>query len=275
MLHHLDTSLKQLFADPAAPEALRAAQVSFATPKEGGSLSKKTLSLFMHEVRENTALRDSEPVLRRVGDGYERSRAPLRADCAYLVTAWSTLEGDQAVAEEHELLGLALAWLARFPSIPAQHLPPELKGQPYPPPALVAQLEAGRQSNEFWSALGIPPRPSFSLVVTMALDLATPLEVGPPVIEVVNRYAINGVTVEVIHFGGRVLGAGGRPLAGATVALPGGATAHTEGGGRFLLPRPEGTSALLQISAPGYVPAEWSFDLTGPITEREFTLTPK
>lgn len=275
MLHHLDTALKQLFADQQAPVALHSTAVSFLTPKDGGNLSKKTLNLFMHEVRENTALRDSEPVLRRVGDGYERNRPPLRADCAYLVTAWSTFENELGVAEEHELLGSALTWLSRFPTIPGKYLPNELKDQPYPPPTLVAQLDAGRQSSEFWSALGIAPRPSFSLVVTLALDLATPLEVGPPVTTVANQYEINGVIVEMVHFGGRVLGKAGRPLAGATVALPGGATARTDGGGRFLLPHPAGSNVLLQVSAAGYVPAEWAFDLAGPISKREITLTPK
>jgi hypothetical protein len=46
---------------------------------------------------------------------------------------------------------------------------------------MVAQMDGDRRSGEFWSALGIAPRPSFSLVVTIALDLAAAVEAGPPV----------------------------------------------------------------------------------------------
>ena len=76
----------------------------------------------------------------------------------------------------------ALAWLSRFPTIPAPFFQGSLIGQSFPPPTLVAQLEGGKSVAEFWSALGIVPRPSFNLVATIALDLQVQTPEGPPVV---------------------------------------------------------------------------------------------
>ena len=42
--------------------------------------------------------------------------------------------------------------------------------QPYPLAAMVAQTREGQPMGEFWTALGVPPRPAFSLTVTIAVD---------------------------------------------------------------------------------------------------------
>ncbi len=85
------------------------------------------------------------------------------------------------VAEEHRLLGQTLRWLSRFGTIPENYFQGSLLGQPFPPPTLVAQMEGKHNLAEFWSALGIAPRPAFTLVVTIAMELDDSVSEGPPV----------------------------------------------------------------------------------------------
>ena len=97
---------------------LREADVSFETPDKEYAPDRTTLNLFLHEVSENRDLRDPEPIYTLEQGTYKRRTPPLRIDCCYLVTAWSSKSGAQRAAEEHQLLGQALAWLSRFGTIP-------------------------------------------------------------------------------------------------------------------------------------------------------------
>jgi Pvc16 N-terminal domain/Carboxypeptidase regulatory-like domain len=169
----LDASLAAVLADGTAPNEVRTADVSFAVPDKDFAPAEPTLDLFLHEVQENRALRDDAPILDRLPTGgWESQRAPMRVDCTYLVTAWSPKSGALRAAEEHRLLGRTLLWLGRFPVIPDPYLrgmlttPP----QPYPLATTVAQTREGQSMGEFWTALGIAPRPAFSLTVTIALQ---------------------------------------------------------------------------------------------------------
>lgn len=131
----------------------------------------------MHDVRENRELRDPQPV-RAVADGQVTvALPPLRVNCSYLVTTWSEVDAAPRVAVEHRLLGEALAWLARFGTVPERFLQGRLVDQPYPPPTLVAQLAGQQEVGEFWHSLGIAPRPTFTVTVTvaLALDAVTPV----------------------------------------------------------------------------------------------------
>jgi hypothetical protein len=128
--------------------------------------------------------RDPEPIIRQVGSDFFRRLPPLRVDCVYLVTTWSNQAGAAGVAEEHQLLGQALAWLSHFPVIPAGFLQGSLAvpAQPFPPPTLVAQMEDGKSAGEFWSALGSVPRPAFHVAVTISIDLGLETPAGPGVV---------------------------------------------------------------------------------------------
>ena len=107
-----------------------------------------------------------------VGNGYTARLPSLRVDCTYLVTAWSAQSGGLKAAEEHRLLGLALQWLSRFPVVDESFLRGSLKTppQPYPLSTVVAQAQEGRSNGEFWSALGVPPRPAFPVTVTVTVE---------------------------------------------------------------------------------------------------------
>jgi hypothetical protein len=254
MFDNLDETLKHLLDADAAPAALRDAEVSFATPERGFAPQQATINLFLHEVRENAALRDPAPIVELKDGVYQSRRPPLRVDCAYMVSAWSNEAAAAKVVEEHRLLGLAFAWLSRFPTIPAEHLQGALVGQPFPPPALVAQLDGDRRNGEFWSALGTPPRPSFSLVVTIALDLDAAVAAGRPVTGLAGSFgAGERGPQQPPRIGGRVLSAAGGPIPGALIEAPNhDLQAQTDAGGRFLLPWPGAASFSVRASALGF-----------------------
>lgn len=182
MLSDLDDTLAAILNDNAAPTELRNADVSFETPDRAYGPGQPTVNLFLFEVQENRQLRDPEPVYERVGTQLVRQPAPLRVDCSYLVTAWSNDMAAARTAAEHLLLSQSLLWLSRFPIIPAGFLQGDLVDQPFPPPALVAQMDGTKNAGEFWTALGQPPRPSFNVVVTIAMSLDLPFPEGPPVV---------------------------------------------------------------------------------------------
>jgi hypothetical protein len=182
MIRDLDDTLKAILDDPASPTELRNADVSFEAPDKGFAPAQATVNLFLYEVKENRELRDPVPITEKVGDIFVRRRPPVRADCTYIATTWSSQVGAAKVAEEHRLLSQALLWLSRFPIIPVGFLQGSLINPPFPHPTMVAQMDGNKNAGEFWSALGIPPRPAFYLTVTIAMNLGIQVPEGPPVV---------------------------------------------------------------------------------------------
>jgi hypothetical protein len=231
----LDASLVAVLGATGAPAEVSAADVSFAVPDKDFAPGQATLDLFLHEVQENRALRDETQYLRRLdAGGWQGSRGPLRVDCTYLVTAWSQKSGGLKTAEEHRLLGLALLWLAGFPTIPEPFLQGALRNplQPFPLATNVAQTREGQSMGEFWTALGISPRPAFSLTITLALQPFPALETYPDVSELHLRTGLSSDPV----LQGRVLDPALAAVPGATVRLVEAArtaTADADGGYHF------------------------------------------
>jgi hypothetical protein len=214
----LDASLGALLADAGAPAEVRTADVNFAAPDKDFAPGQPTLDLFLHEVQENRALRDVTPILQPVpAAGWQSERPPLRVDCTYLVTAWSPKSGALRAAEEHRLLGRALLWLGRFPVLPDQYAQGTLKTppQPYPLATAVAQTREGQSMGEFWTALGIAPRPAFSLTVTIAMQPFPETETFPAVSAVQLRAGL----LDEPELYGRVLDAQLAGVPGAAVTL--------------------------------------------------------
>ncbi|HEY2175197.1 MAG TPA: Pvc16 family protein [Mycobacteriales bacterium] len=218
MFDDLDATLAALLADGAAPQELRTADVSFTVPDKDFGPAQPTLDLFLHEVQENRALRDAVPIVQPVpAGGWESERPPLRVDCTYLITVWSPKTGALRAAEEHRLLGRALLWLGRFPVIPDQYLRGTLTTppQPYPLTTTVAQTREGQSMGEFWTALGIAPRPAFSLTVTIAMQPYTETESFPALSEIQLRTGL----LDQPELRGRVLDSQLAGVAGAAVTL--------------------------------------------------------
>jgi hypothetical protein len=242
MLKDLDDALEKMLDDPGAPLPVRNAEVSFISPARTYAPAKTTLNLFLHDVRENLRLRDPEPIVERNAAGQlVRRPPPLRLDCEYLVTAWPNKTDETAVREGHTLLGLAHKWLSRFATIPQPLLTGALANQAYPPPAVTARTDGKQAIGEFWNALGAPPRPGFSLVVTVAVDPDLPVNLGPPVTakELRTRDVAMPASEALFQIGGIVRDNAGIPAGGATVTLGGvsiaiaARTATTDAAGRY------------------------------------------
>jgi hypothetical protein len=256
MFHDLDITLRTILNDVEAPSQLRNTDVSFETPEQNYRPGQATVNLFLHEVRENRDLRDPEPFFDLVNGEYVRRLPPLRVDCSYLVTTWSNETAGVKVAEEHQLLGEALGWLSRFSIIPNRYLQGTLVGQPYPPPTLVAQMDGTSSLGEFWNALGIAPRPAFTLVVTIALELGVEHPVGPEVItHRIDLGGHNGGGQETHYaIGGTVRTSGsGEIIEGATVTIQElGYSAQTNAAGQFYFSGLAAEAYTLHVNAEGF-----------------------
>lgn len=182
MFRDLDDTLTQVLNDVNAPPELLAADVSFELPDRNFNPAQSTVNLFLYDVHENRELRDPVPIIERVGNTYVNRRPPLRVDCMYMVTAWSVGTGGTRTANEHRLLSQSLLWLSRFPIIPDVYLQGSLVNPPFPHPTMVAQLNGKQGNGDFWTALGQPPRPSFNLLITIAMSLGVQTPEGPPVV---------------------------------------------------------------------------------------------
>jgi uncharacterized protein DUF4255/carboxypeptidase family protein len=258
VLEDLDETLRNMLDDAAAPGTLRTAQVSFVTPDKNFTPTDRTVDLFLYELKENRELRDPEPIVERTGATFVRRRPPVRVDCSYLVTAWSTATGPAKVVEEHELLGLTFQWMSRFPTIPPTFFAGDMAGQPFPPPTLVAQMDGAKSTAEFWSALGTPPRPYFNLVATIAVPLGVDVPEGPPVATKDMRLLVKAKPASQerwFQIGGTVRSAAApnAPVAGATVLLvERDESRTTDAQGRFTFsPLPAG-AATLKVTATGF-----------------------
>ncbi|MCX4821046.1 Pvc16 family protein [Streptomyces sp. NBC_01142] len=217
MFQDLDATLKAMLTDLDAPAVLRAADISFDTPDKGFQPTLTTVNLFLHDVQENRTLRDDTPLLERTADGYLSRRPPLRVDCTYLATTWSTRSGGLKAEEEHRLLGLLLLWLHRFPVIEDRFLRGELKTPPplYPLPSSVAQTKEGQGMGQFWTALGVAPRPAIALTVTIGMQLSEEPDAYPAT----DVLRIASTSLSHPALAGRVLDSGLAPLAGTPVTV--------------------------------------------------------
>jgi hypothetical protein len=260
VFNDLDGTLARLLNDAPQGELpeLHNAEVSFETPDFNFAPAQDTVDLFLYEVKENRELRDPTPVVERVGTGFVRRSPPLRVDCSYIATTWgSGAAGAARVGAEHQLLGQTLIWLSRFPTIPAQYLQGVLTSLPrfYPPPTMVAQLDPNQHAGDFWTAMGIAPRPAFYLIVTTELPLSTPTA-GQLVTTADAGYLQTGQSAsreEWINFGGQVRDAGGAPVRGSSVRLdPTGRMEVTDADGHFRFDKVAAGGYTLRARAPGH-----------------------
>src|SRR5262245_13837057 len=281
MFQDLDSTINQILNDPAMKPGLKElfdANVSFITPDKNLQLTGATVDLFLYEVKENRELRDPTPIVEKNGDSFVRKEPPLRVDCSYIVTTWSdpNATGEAKVIEEHRLLAQALLWLSRFPTIPEIYRQGSLKNQLYPPPTMVAQMDPNKNAGDFWFALGIPPRPAFYLVVTIAMDLALTIE-GPLVTtRFTNVEAGAGAEEEQwAQVGGRVATAGGVGIADALVDVLGaGLRARSDSDGRYSFVRVPLGAHNIRVVATGFQPKTQPLTVPGKPEDYDVTLIP-
>lgn len=255
MFHDVDLSLQRLLDDAEAPAELRDADVSFLIPDRDYKPTQPTVNLYLHDVTENRALRDDSRVLEQVGTSFSSRMPALRVDCRYLVTAWSAETGGAKVAQEHRLLGLALIWFSRFPLLEEPFLAGLLKTppQPYPVPMAVAQSAEGQSMGHFWSALGIPPRPAFSVALTIALQ---PFDAVEELAALQHIHLATGSLVDP-RLGGRVLDHALTALSGVAVTtVETGDSTTTDTHGTFALSGLAYGTWTLRVQAAGHPQAD-------------------
>lgn len=120
---------------------------------------------------------------------------------------------------------------------------------------MVAQMDGAKGAGEFWHALGIPPRPYFNLVVTIAMDLDQQIE-DSIVTTVSSNYSAGQLATgeERLIIGGTVRDLRGDPVPDAWVLLEQlNKTQITNGAGRFIFEDvTRGTALRLRTRARGY-----------------------
>jgi hypothetical protein len=173
MFHDLDEVLRQLLIREI-PIKNGEVDVVFDQPTRDWSarLSRPTLDVFLHDIRENLKLRHSQQwIIEQNPDGTAtKRRTPVRVDLHYMITAWANEPDD-----EHNLLARTLMALFRQPHMPQDLLPESLEDQPRPVPLQVAQVDEFRNPADVWNALDNEIRPSVVLTVTLAIDPYMPI----------------------------------------------------------------------------------------------------
>lgn len=173
MFHELDEVLRELLIREI-PIKNGEVDVSFDQPTRewAARLSRPTLNIFLHDVRENVKLRRSQEwITVREPDGQVvQRRPPARVALNYMVTAWANEPDD-----EHNLLARALMALFRQPHLPDDLLPESMQDQPVPIPIEVAQEETLVNPADVWNALDNEIKPAIPVTVTLALDPYQPL----------------------------------------------------------------------------------------------------
>lgn len=186
MLNLLDDSLES-FLRAAVPLTTHDVDISFAAPDRdwGARVTRPTVDLFLWDVRRNLAEQDAGEELapgHNGRNGRRERRAPLpRMDCRYLVTAWTS-----EVRDEHSLLGAVLQACLVTAELPEQYLQGAYRDV-RPLPALRVGMPDGKDTADFWSAIGGQLKPGLDLVVTATVPAAIGVPVGPPIDEYMLR----------------------------------------------------------------------------------------
>ncbi len=168
MISDLDEVLRQLLIHEL-PVKNSEVEITFDQPKREWSsrVSRPTLNLFLHDLRENNTLREPAWEVDRNDDGtVTKRRRAIRVDLHYMITAWVADHPE----DEHRLLARTLLALFRNPVLPDDLLPASLQDQPFPIPVRVAQVDEFHTPADVWSALDNELRPSITCTVTLALN---------------------------------------------------------------------------------------------------------
>jgi hypothetical protein len=191
MFDDLDATLAALLDRELPVEGVA---ISFAAPDDRfppSGIGLPAIALFLYDIQENRGLRADRFELGRREDGtVTRTRAPVRVDCSYLITAWPSESAPDPAADEHRLLGAVMKVLLRHPRIPAEDLRGELVDQEPPVRSRLLAESQLRSLGEFWQAMGGKPKATLQYGVTIGFDVFEPVVVGPPVAAPVVRVGV-------------------------------------------------------------------------------------
>jgi hypothetical protein len=156
--------------------------------------------------------------------------------------------------DEHRLLWRVLATLLRFPELPDERLPEDVRALGVPLAMRVAQEEDSGQLLGLWSGLGVEPHPVIGCVITAPLDLERVFD-APLVLTRMLRFArgLDGVSEHTdMQIGGIVRDGDGAPVGGVTVGIEGrAASVLTNAEGAFVLRNVPSGPVRLRVIRPG------------------------
>jgi hypothetical protein len=168
MIDDLDEALRDLLVRDL-PITANEVDIAFDQPtREWASrLSRPTINLFMHDVRENNKLRTQQPYLNSAASGTMATMSvnPVRLDVHYMATVWAN-----DPADEHRLLSRVLMVLYRYKALPDEFRYGALADQEYDILAKVAQYDQRDFRREIWSMLDNEMRPIVDLTFTIAIE---------------------------------------------------------------------------------------------------------
>jgi hypothetical protein len=265
MLLPLHSALQSLMYEYGQIDPLEV-EIRFEAPTREwvSSLTRPTISFFLFDLQEKTDLRQTSFETTRTQNQAVRRMAPRRVDLRYMVSALTSV-----IEDEHQLLWRTLVTLMKYPQLPPEVLPEELRTLEPPLTTRVSQPDDGPRLWELWNGLEMPPRPALLYVVTAPIDLEIAFE-APLVLTRTARYGrfADDKTLAApetgVQIGGMVRNRRGEPLAGASVAVEGSAAGSsvTNSEGQFTLAgvpsgavtlrvsRAEGPPALVKVEIP-------------------------
>lgn len=200
---------------PGEDDLLKQADISFAAPTKEWvtSLTHPTINCFLFDMRENTERREVNPQFRDIKDKTSgRRMPPRRIDLGYLVSVFAA-----DVLDEHALLWRVVTTLMKFPELPLESLPKEIKELEVPVCGRLSDKDSGRDFVEWWNGFGIPPRLALHYILTVPLDLSAsqePVQLVEKLPELILKPLKPLVRVE-----GVVRYRDGKPAAGVKVTL--------------------------------------------------------
>ncbi len=183
MIQDVDDTLKELLVQkvPIDPTLI---DIKFDMPNKDWSatVTKPTINLFLYDVRENQDLRSNQRTITRNNGTGTETRAPVRIDLRYMITAWTS-----DIADEHQLLGQVLSALLQFPLLPPEVLKGTMQSQPLPVQAWIAQPDRLPNPWEFWGHMDHGMKAGLNFVLTTAFEPVPP-RTG---VELVSQTVIN------------------------------------------------------------------------------------
>ena len=186
MFDDLNRTIEALLKTTLPADVAGQISIGFATPDESfppQGLSLPAINLFLFEIRENTALREMEPLRDRRADGTTvLAPPPVHVDCHYLVTAVAATQLGSEM-DEHRILGAALQVLLRHRVLPAGVLQGSLAGRTPPVRASAVRQDAHPSGIELWQALKGKPRASLHYTLTVPVDIGVPEETAKPTLQ--------------------------------------------------------------------------------------------
>ena len=175
MIQDVDDTLKELLVQKV-PIDTSVIDIKFDMPSKDWSVAvtKPTINVFLYDVRENHELRSMQRVIARnaANTAGTESRAPVRMDLSYLITAWTT-----DISDEHQLLGRVLAALLQFPIVPDEVLKGAMQTQPIPLQSWIAQPERLPNPWEFWGHMEHGMKAGLNFVLTASFEPIAPVDV--------------------------------------------------------------------------------------------------